>query len=99
MSTLALLVVAGIALLALAACGSESQEAATQPAAPEATAPSQAAAAPASAGGGSAATEAPAPSAMLAAAFELPSGTGGNVSLASFAGDKNVVLVFYRGFW
>jgi peroxiredoxin len=31
--------------------------------------------------------------------FTLPSAAGQNVSLASFAGDKNVVLVFYRGFW
>ena len=31
--------------------------------------------------------------------FTLPSGTGGDVSLASFAGERNLVLVFYRGFW
>ena len=39
------------------------------------------------------------PKGDIAAKFELPSGTGETVSLASFAGDKNVVLVFYRGFW
>lgn len=31
-------------------------------------------------------------------AFELPSADGAKVSLASLAG-KNVVLVFYRGYW
>ena len=31
--------------------------------------------------------------------FELPSATGGEVALESYLGDKNVVVVFYRGFW
>ena len=31
--------------------------------------------------------------------FTLPSAPDGNVSLESYAGKKNVVLVFYRGFW
>lgn len=31
--------------------------------------------------------------------FTLPSGLEGEVSLGSYAGDRNVVLVFYRGFW
>jgi cytochrome oxidase Cu insertion factor (SCO1/SenC/PrrC family) len=31
-------------------------------------------------------------------AFELPSADGQKVSLATLAG-KNVVLVFYRGYW
>ena len=31
--------------------------------------------------------------------FTLPSAQEGSVSLASFAGEQNVVLVFYRGFW
>ena len=31
-------------------------------------------------------------------AFDLPSAAGGNVSLRSLSG-KNVVLVFYRGYW
>lgn len=31
--------------------------------------------------------------------FTLPSGTYGDVSLESYAGKRNVVLVFYRGFW
>ncbi len=31
-------------------------------------------------------------------AFELPSADGGKVSLSSLKG-KNVVLVFYRGYW
>ncbi len=30
--------------------------------------------------------------------FELPSASGGKLSLASLRG-KNVVLVFYRGYW
>ena len=33
-----------------------------------------------------------------ALAFDLPSAGGGNVSLKSLQG-KNVVLVFYRGYW
>ena len=31
--------------------------------------------------------------------FTLPSVPDGDVSLASYAGERNVVLVFYRGFW
>jgi len=31
-------------------------------------------------------------------AFELPSADGGSVSLSSLKG-KDVVLVFYRGYW
>ena len=31
--------------------------------------------------------------------FTLPSGLNGDVSLESYAGEQNVVLVFYRGFW
>ena len=41
----------------------------------------------------------PEPPGDVAPKFTLPSATGESVSLASFAGDKNVVLVFYRGFW
>lgn len=35
---------------------------------------------------------------MLAPDFELPSSAGGNLRLSSLRG-KNVVLVFYRGYW
>ncbi len=31
--------------------------------------------------------------------FTLPQYDGGNVTLSQFRGNKNVVLVFYRGFW
>ena len=31
--------------------------------------------------------------------FTLPTGLNGEVSLASYAGKQNIVLVFYRGFW
>ncbi len=31
--------------------------------------------------------------------FTLPSGLEGEVSLDTYAGERNVVLVFYRGFW
>ena len=31
--------------------------------------------------------------------FTLPSVPDGSVSLDSYAGERNVVLVFYRGFW
>ena len=36
---------------------------------------------------------------MGAFRFELPSASGDTVSLESYVGDKNVVLVFYRAFW
>ena len=31
--------------------------------------------------------------------FTLPTVSDDDVSLASYAGERNVVLVFYRGFW
>lgn len=34
----------------------------------------------------------------MAPDFELPSAAGGNLRLSSLRG-KNVVLVFYRGYW
>lgn len=47
-----------------------------------------------------AATDAPAPAAKMAQLFTLPSAQDGTqVSLESYRGDKNVVLIFYRGFW
>ena len=45
-------------------------------------------------------TEEPAPPENLAHTFSLPSALdGAPVSLESYRGQKNVVLVFYRGFW
>ena len=44
-------------------------------------------------------TPKPEPQGDVAPKFTLPSAAGESVSLESFAGDKNVVLVFYRGFW
>ena len=38
-------------------------------------------------------------SAETAYRFTLPSALDGRVSLDSYAGEQNVVLVFYRGFW
>ena len=35
----------------------------------------------------------------LAPAFTLPSISGSDVSLESYRGDKNLVVVFYRAFW
>ncbi len=35
---------------------------------------------------------------MVAPDFELPSASGGSLRLSSLRG-KNVVLVFYRGYW
>ena len=46
----------------------------------------------------SAAAETP-PAAQVAPPFALPNAAGETVSLASYAGRSNVVLVFYRGFW
>lgn len=39
------------------------------------------------------------PAAPVAPPFALPNAAGETVSLASYAGRSNVVLVFYRGFW
>ncbi len=36
---------------------------------------------------------------VAAALFSLPAARGGEVSLASYAGNKSVVLTFYRAFW
>lgn len=36
---------------------------------------------------------------LTAPLFTLPSASGDQVSLDSYAGKNNVVLVFYRGFW
>ena len=36
---------------------------------------------------------------IAAALFTLPAARGGEISLASYAGNKNVVLAFYRAFW
>ena len=44
-------------------------------------------------------TEDSVPAAMMAPTFELPNAAGETISLASYSGEKNVVLVFYRGFW
>ena len=35
----------------------------------------------------------------LAPLFVLPSASGGRVSLETYVGENNVVLVFYMGFW
>lgn len=39
------------------------------------------------------------PAAQVAPPFALPNAAGETVSLASYAGRSNVVLIFYRGFW
>ncbi len=46
-------------------------------------------------------TPPPEPPENAAPLFSLPNGAadGELVSLESYRGDKNVVLVFYRGFW
>ena len=91
---LAVLVVLALTLIAVVACGSAAEPQATV--APVAT---EAPAAASTADESSAGAESEAPAAMLAPAFELPNAKGEAVSLASCAGEKNVVLVFYRGFW
>ena len=99
-----------MAIAALIACGASAEPQPEEPAAtaaPAATSAPATIAATATSVPPSATTDQPAastddpaaPAAMLAPTFDLPSGTGGTVSLASFAGDKNVVLIFYRGFW
>ena len=86
------MVALSLTVLALAACGASSEPA-------EETAVATEPAAPVSAGSSSATADATEPEGDIAAKFTLPDATGDPVSLASFAGDKNVVLVFYRGFW
>lgn len=87
-----------LAVLALAACGSAAQPTDDAPATTAAPTTVPATATPDS-GSGSADTPDPEPQGRVAPKFTLPSATGGAVSLDSFAGDQNVVLVFYRGFW
>ena len=50
-------------------------------------------------GEGSAASDSAVSVASVAPQFTLPSARGDMFALDSFVGDKNVVLVFYRGFW
>ena len=81
--------------LALLACGAPA-EPATERATPTQAAVSSSAVTEAPASAGNSPT---APPAMLAPNFDLPSVGGETISLGSYAGDQNVVLVFYRGFW
>ena len=85
-----------LALLALAACGSSAESTDKAPAANE---PATAPASTLEGASASAGAPEPEPQGDVAPKFTLPSATGGPVSLDSFAGNKNVVLVFYRGFW
>ena len=87
-----------LAVLALAACGSSAEPTGDAPATRAAPTTVPATATPGG-GSGSAGAADPEPQGRIAPKFTLPSATGGPVSLDSFAGDKNVVLVFYRGFW
>ena len=86
---LGMAVILALAIVGMAACGTAAEPTADEPQASATTAT----------GATTARTEAPASSAKLAPTFELPNAAGETVSLASYAGDKNVVLVFYRGFW
>ena len=90
-------VAAMLAVIAsLAACGSADEPIAEEaPAAEPATAPASTPASPSS----SVDTPEPEPQGDVAPMFTLPAAAGESVSLGSFAGDRNVVLVFYRGFW
>ena len=81
-----------LAVLGVAACGS-SEEPATEAPAAAAESTSESTVATATPSGESE------PQGDIAPMFTLPSASGDEVSLESFAGDKNVVLVFYRGFW
>lgn len=81
---LSIAVALSLAALALAACGTAAEP---QPTIAPPAATSEAA------------TGMPEAPAKLAPTFELPNAAGETVSLASYAGEKNVVLVFYRGFW
>ena len=89
-------VVAGvlaILMAAAAACGGDSVQ--SEPT----TVPQPSVASAGANGDGAAAPDDAASGSMLAPSFQLPNALGNTVSLASYAGEKNVVLVFYRGFW
>ena len=83
---------AALLLTVMAGCGSSAEPTAGAPAATAEPAAKEAS-------GTTSDSAAAEPEGDIAPKFQLPSGTGETVSLASFAGDKNVVLVFYRGFW
>ena len=85
------LAVTFLVTLMIAACGT-----AAGPVAEESQSPS---AAHVQEGEGSAAPSSVVSVASVAPQFTLPSAGGDTFDLTSFAGDKNVVLVFYRGFW
>ncbi len=91
-----------LTILALTACGSSAEPTDAAPPATDgptdAPAPTVASAAQASESARTA-TDETEPQGNLAHKFELTNARGETVSLASYAGDKNVVLVFYRGFW
>ena len=87
-----------LAALAVAACGSPAEPTREAPAATAAQATVPAATGSPEDPSSTAANDAE-PQGDLAAKFTLPSAQGDSVSLESFAGDRNVVLVFYRGFW
>ena len=79
-----------LAVLGLAACGSSEEPTTQTPAAAAESTSESTAATP---------SRESEPQGDIAPMFTLPSASGDEVSLESFAGDKNVVLVFYRGFW
>ena len=91
-SRLATAAILALAIVALAACGGAAPPPTTAPAGSEGE---QGAIVDEHMTG----TEGSAPAAMMAPAFELPNAAGETISLASYAGERNVVLVFYRGFW
>ncbi len=88
-----------LAVLALAACGSSAEPATEAPAGtaePAATEGDQAAIFDEHLTG----AEEPEPQGNVAPMFTLPDARNSmDVVLESYRGDKNVVLVFYRGFW
>ena len=81
-----------LSVAALAACGDAS--AGSTP-----DAPPQITATPAAASGVAPAAAQRTPAANAAPGFRLSNAAGETVTLDSYAGRKNVVLVFYRGFW
>jgi len=86
------------AALAVAGCGAAAEP--TAPAMPAASFPTAAPASAEPADDPAVAASAESQRAgEVAPKFELPNAQGESVSLASYAGEKNVVLVFYRGFW
>ena len=94
-------------MFVVASCGGTTEEATTSAKPPAARPPTSPATLPPATSAATAAERpSPAPALSvganvgeLAPDFQLPAASGADSALASYRGDKNVVVVFYRAFW